>query len=56
MMNLLSKYEMLIHWIFKLMKEHLAKTIFEQGAEGTHPTNQSINLKSILYVFLGFKY
>ena len=56
MVNLLSKYEMLIHWIFKLMKERLVESIFDQGVGGTHPSNQSIKQESILYVFLSFKY
>jgi len=56
MVNLLSKYEMLIHWIFKLMKERLVESTFDQGVGGTHPTNQSIKQESILCVFLSFKY
>ena len=56
MMNLLSKYEMLIHWIFKLMKEHLVESTFDQGVGGIHSTNQSIKQESFLYVFLSFKY
>jgi hypothetical protein len=56
MMNLLSKYEMQIHWIFKLIKKYLVKTIFDQGAGGTHSNNQSIKKESFLYVFLSFKF